>query len=56
MLGDSKESEWKKLGTMEHWNRNRKEKMMIKKEKTSDSVDTDDNLFDLIDSMYQDQE
>ena len=33
-----------------------KEEPAIKKEKTSDPVDTDDNLFDLIDSMYQDQE
>ena len=33
-----------------------KEEPVIKKEKTSDLVDTDDNLFDLIDSMYQDQE
>ena len=33
-----------------------KEEPVIKKEKTSDPVDTDDNLFDLIDSMYQDQE
>lgn len=35
---------------------NVKEEPVIKKEKTKDSVDTDDNLFDLIDSMYQDQE
>lgn len=29
---------------------------VVKKEKNTDSVDADDNLFDLIDSMYQDQE
>ncbi len=33
-----------------------KEEPVVKKEKTKDITDTDDNLFDLIDSMYQDQE